>query len=86
MNDANLTPVRSHQESSRGAPAWLCIVSALSLSLVSVWATPLPASGQQASGSYTNAQAEAGATVYEASCSRINDRNQSCASRAVWRP
>ena len=69
MNDANPTPVRSCQESSRGAPAWLCIVSGLSLSLVSVWATPLPASGQQASGSFTNAQAEAGATVYEASCS-----------------
>ena len=68
MNDANLTPVRSCQESSRGAPAWLCIVSVLSLSVVSVWATPVPASGQQRSGSYTNAQAEAGASVYEATC------------------
>ena len=68
MNDANLTPVRSCQESSRGARAWLCTVSVLSLSVVSVWATPIPASGQQASGSYTNAQAEAGAILYEATC------------------
>ena len=72
MNDANLTPVRSCQELSGGAPAWLCIVSALSLSVVSVWATPVPATGQQVSGSYTNAQAEAGATVYEATCSECH--------------
>ena len=49
--------------------ACFCMVSALSLSVVSVWATPIPASGQQPSGSYTNAQAEAGAIVYEATCS-----------------
>ena len=86
MNYRNLTPVRSYQELSRGAPvsarrhqtpgplrtACLCIVSALSLSVVSVWATPIPASGQQPSGSYTNAQAEAGATVYQATCSECH--------------
>ena len=48
--------------------ACLCMVSALSLSVMSVWATPVPASGQQPSGSYTNAQAEAGAILYEAAC------------------
>ena len=86
MNYRNLTPVRSYQELSRGAPvsagrhqtpgplrtACLCIASALSLSVVSVWATPIPASGQQPSGSYTNAQAEAGATVYQATCSECH--------------
>ena len=58
MNYPKLTAVR----------AWLCMVTALSLSVVGVGATPGPASGQQPSGSYTNAQAEAGATLYEATC------------------
>ena len=82
MDFANLTPLRSVKEkSSRESVsgrrhqicgllrrACLCIVSALSLSVVSVWVTPAPASGQQSSGSYTLAQAEAGASVYEAQC------------------
>ena len=82
MNHPNLTSSRSVQELSGGAPvsagrhqnpgllrtACRCIVFALSLSVVSVWVSPVPASGQQTSGSYTAAQAEAGAIVYEATC------------------
>ena len=74
MNYPNLTRVRSVQELSRKASvsagrhqapglfrtACLCMVSALSLSV--------PASGQQPSGSYTVAQAEAGAILYESTC------------------
>ena len=63
---------RRHQTPGPLRTACLCIVSALSLSVVSVWATPIPASGQQPSGSYTNAQAEAGATVYQATCSECH--------------
>ena len=86
MDFPNFGLLRSVQELSRGAPvsarrhqtpgplrmACLCMVSALSLSVVSVWATPISASGQQPSGSYTNAQAEAGATVYQATCSECH--------------
>ena len=67
MNLPNLTPVRSYQEML--TKACLCVLSALSLSVVSVWATPASASGQQPAVSYTNAQAEAGAAVYQSTCS-----------------
>jgi len=66
MNFPNLTPLHSVQEISRRAR--LYIVFALSLSVLPVWAIPIAASGQQPSGSYTNAQAEAGAILYEATC------------------
>ena len=86
MDFPNFGLLRSVQELSRGAPvsarrhqtpgplrmACLCMASALSLSVVSVWAMPIPASGQQPSGSYTNAQAEAGAILYQATCSECH--------------
>ena len=49
-----------HQAPGLFRTGCLCMVSALSLSV--------PASGQQPSGSYTVAQAEAGAILYESTC------------------
>ena len=60
--------MRKHQIPGLLRIANLRIVSVLSVSVISVWSTPISASGQQPSGSYTNTQAEAGATVYSASC------------------
>ena len=58
-----------HQTPGLIRTACRCMVSALSLSVVvSVWVSPVPASGQQTSESYTVAQAEAGGTLYEAAC------------------
>ena len=60
--------MRNHQIPGLLRIASLRVVSVFSVSVMSVWSTPISVFGQQPSGSYTNAQAEAGTDVYEDTC------------------